>query len=224
MNILHYGLQRSGTNFLETLLRKNYRVHFLNDEKNRSSPLNKHFRLYDDKDIIPEPQYHNSIWVANFKQFESLSEVLPDYYLVISKDPYSWYLSYKNWAQKCNWPAAKHHYIEEYNLFYGKFLELSSQTDKIIFVRYIDLIKDPDAALKRLEATMKLKRKLRSLLALKKPEEVPQSSSFTDERRNYYLGEEYLNEYTDEELQTLNGCLDTQVAYLLGYTRIVAIQ
>lgn len=86
MNLLHYGLQRSGTNFLETLLKKNYRVHFLNSNRDRSSPLQKHYRLYDNKDIIPEPQYHNDTEVENFKQFEALLEVLPDYYLIISKD------------------------------------------------------------------------------------------------------------------------------------------
>jgi hypothetical protein len=157
-NLLHYGLQRSGTNFLETLLKKKYRVRFLNSNTDRSSPLQKHFRLYDNKEVIPEPQYRNNIKVKNFDEFERLLETLPDYYVVISKDPYSWFLSYSNWAKKCNWPTVAHHYIKEYNLFYGKWLEFSGQTDKIVFVRYIDLLQNTDLELERLETKMKLQK------------------------------------------------------------------
>ena len=100
MYVLHYGLQRSGTNYLETLLKKNFRIRFLNSNKDRRSPLHKHCRLYKNKQIIPEPQYQNDIVVDTFDQFESLFEVVPDYYFIISKDPYSWNLSYRNWAKK----------------------------------------------------------------------------------------------------------------------------
>lgn len=219
MNLLHYGLQRSGTNFLETLLKKNYRVRFLNSNRDRSSPLQKHFRLYDDKDVIPEPQYRNDIQVRDFDQFEHLFEIVPDYYLVISKDPYSWFLSYSNWAQKCSWPDVNHHYIEEYNLFYGKLLEFSFQTEKLIFVRYVDLIRDANSVLNQLEARMNLKKRLLARIALKRTNKVSQSSRFTEDRRAYYLDEEYLERFSNEDLQTLNTYLDPNVTSLLGYEK-----
>lgn len=87
MKLLHYGLQRSGTNYLETLLKKNFRVRFLNSNKDRTSPLQKHCRLYKNKKIIPAPQYYNEITVDSFEHFQSLFKVKPDYYLVISKNP-----------------------------------------------------------------------------------------------------------------------------------------
>ena len=217
MKLLQYGLQRSGTNYLESLLKKNYRVKFLNSSKDRSSPLQKHCRLYSRKDIIPEPQYSNNIVVNNFEKFESLFDITPDYYLVISKDPYSWYLSYRNWAKKCDWPEVNHHYIEEYNLFYGKFLEFSNQTEKIIFVKYIDLLKNPHAVLNQLEVGMNLKKNILSRLIWRKSNHVPLSSRFTQERQAYYMDKKYLKEYSDEDLQLLNGFLDTKVAALLGY-------
>ena len=219
MKLLHYGLQRSGTNFLESLLKKNYRVQFLNSNKDRSSPLQKHFRLYSEKNVIPEPQYRNNIFVEKFEKFESLFDVTPDYYLVISKDPYSWYLSYRNWAKKCNWPEVNHHYIEEYNLFYGKFLEFSDQTEKIVFVKYIDLLKNSSAVLKQLEASMNLKEKIPSQFILRKSDHVSQSSPFTEERRAYYIDEKYLKDYSDEDLQLLNSYLNTEVTALLGYQK-----
>lgn len=224
MKLLHYGLQRSGSNFLETLLKKNYRVRFLNNNKDRSSPLQKHFRLYDDKDIIPEPQYRNNIRIENFNQFEGLFRIKPDYYLVISKDPYSWYLSYKNYSRKCNWPEVSHHYIEEYNMFYRKFLEFSSQTDKLIFIRYVDLIKDTNSVLSSLEEKMNLKKKLFSRFLYRKPSKVKVSSRFTDEKRAYYIDQKYFKEYNDEDLKKLNDHLDVQVTTLLGYEIKVALK
>ncbi len=75
MKLLHYGLQRSGTNFLESLVAKKYRVKFLNSNidgirPERSSPLHKHFRLYDEKDIVPEPKFRNELKITSFNDFE----------------------------------------------------------------------------------------------------------------------------------------------------------
>lgn len=217
MNLLHYGLQRSGTNYLKALLEKKYRVRFLNSNKDRSSPLQKHFRLYDNKDIIPEIQYGNDIVIKDFQEFERHFTVVPDYYLVISKDPYSWFLSYSSWARKCNWPAVGHHYIEEYNLFYKKWLEFSRQSGKIVFVRYIDLLRDLDSELDRLTTTMQLREKWLAGLLPGRVSKVSQSRLFTEERRAYYLGEKYLEEYSDAALQQLNDALDPEVIALLGY-------
>jgi hypothetical protein len=216
MKLLHYGLQRSGTNFLESYLRKKYKIKFLNSNKDRKSPLQKHFRLYSEKYIVPEPQYQNNILISNFYEFESLFNVLPDYYIIISKDPYSWYLSYKRWATKCNWPKVNHHYIEEYNLFYGTFLEFSTQTKKIRFIRYVDLLGNMDGLLHQLELDMSLEKRMLPVFGLRS-HKVSQSEAFTDERKAYYLNEQYLKEYSKKELQTLNDALDLGVAASLGY-------
>ncbi len=221
MNLLHYGLQRSGTNFLQALLNKKYRVRFLNKKKDYRSPLQKHFRLYDNKDIVPVSQYRNDIGVKDFEEFEQLFEIVPNYYLIISKDPYSWFLSYSNWAKKCNWAAATHHYIEEYNLFYGKWLQFSHQTDKIIFIKYIELLRNTNLELHRLEGKMNLQKKLLANLFSSEVDKVPQSSSFTNERQAYYINELYLKKYSLAALQTLNRHLDSQVISLLGYEKRV---
>lgn len=217
MNLLHYGLQRSGTNYFESLLKANYQVRFLNSNKDRSSPLQKHCRFYKNKEIIPEPQYRNEIVLDNFEQFESLFKVVPEYYLIVSKDPYSWYLSYRNWAKKCKWPAVSHNYIEEYSLFYKCFVDFACQSNKFIFIKYIDLISRPNETLEALESKMNLKKSLISRLKLKNPAKVSQSGSFSDSRRDYYLGELYLQEYGQEEIQELNKLIDPEVMSFLGY-------
>lgn len=219
MYLLHYGLQRSGTNFLETLLKRKYQVHFLNSNKDRNAPIQKHFRLYDEKDIIPDPQYQNDIFISNFASFESLLKAVPNYYLVISKDPYSWLLSYEGWAKKCNWPAVSYHYASEYNLFYGKWLAFSKETERIKFIRYVDLIQDPSKVLGRLEAEMSLKKRFLSGLVSNTVKIVSQSSAFSDEKRNYYLNEKYLESYSDEDLREVNALIDPNVISSLGYER-----
>ena len=219
VKLLHYGLQRSGTNYLEALLAKNFRVRFLNSNSSRSSPLQKHCRFYDQKDIVPQAEYRNAIVVNNFRQFEELFDVVPDYYLIISKDPYSWYLSYRSWAQQCGWPSVTHHYIEEYNLYYGKFLELSLATEKILFVRYVELLTNRRAVLNALAVRMNLEKRFLSRFRTWSPRLVAQSTSFSGDRRDFYIGEEFLRAFSEEELRVLNGVLDVRVASLLGYQR-----
>lgn len=139
---------------------------------------------------------------------------------MISKDPYSWFSSYNNWAKKCNWSDVNHHYIEEYNLFYGKFLEFSLQTNKLVFIRYVDLIADTNSVLEQLKAKMNLKKRLFARLMLRNTDKVAQSSLFTEERRAYYINEKYLEEYSDKELQIINQYIDWHVVSLLGYKKI----
>ena len=139
---------------------------------------------------------------------------------MVSKDPYSWYLSYRNWASKCDWPSVGHHYIEEYNLFYGKFIELAHETDRILFVRYVELLKDANRVLDRLEKRMTLRKKLVSRIIFRTSRRVPQSSRFDEERRKYYLDEKYIDNYADDELDELNRHIDSEVVASLGY-RIV---
>ena len=158
---MHYGLQRSGTNFLETLLKKNFRVNIPNLRKEREHPLQKHFRLYHDKTKIPEPKYYNEYTYDHFKEFEhSLDLEKANGIIIISKDPYSWLLSYEIWANKCSWPIPNYSYMEEYNLFLTKWREFENQTDKIIFIRYIDLLEKPEEILNQIQEKFELKRKL----------------------------------------------------------------
>jgi len=218
-NIIIYGLQRSGTNFLESILRKNYRVRILNDKKNRSSHLHKHFRIYDSKEIIPEPKYYNKIFVNSFEQFESLFSVVPDFYLIISKDPYSWFLSYKKWSIKCNWPKVDHHYILEYNYFYNVFRKFSSQTNKLIFIRYIDLIKRPKEKMREIEKRINLYKNIFGNILIRIPGNVPLSNTFSVEQRNYYLFEKYLMDINPEEIKKINKLIDSDLLTFLGYEK-----
>jgi len=215
--ILIYGLQRSGTNFLENLLKKNLRTTILNDNSDRSLPDQKHFRLYDQKAIIPRQHYYNDFYFETLLDFEKVLPIIPAGYLVISKDPYSWYLSYKTWADKNNWPAVDHHYIQEYNFFYEKWLGFSQSSDRIFFIRYLDLLREPAVELERISSTLKLKKRLVSAFYSDQISRVSHSGIFNADRREYYLKQQYLSDFKPDEIDEINSNLDYSVVSKLGY-------
>jgi hypothetical protein len=217
--VLHYGLQRSGTNFLEMVLNKKFRVRVCNSNKDRRNPLQKHFRLYDNKNVISDPQYINNIIIRNFTYFESLLPFIPSSIIVISKDPYSWFKSYTRWAEKCHWPPVSHHYIEEYNLFYSKWLEMSEQSAKIKFVRYCDLLQNGEDIIPFLEEKTGLTPASSGFSFRSGLQKVPQSSKFSTDRRDYYLSERYLKEFGWPEIDALNRHLDVRTTMRLGYEK-----
>jgi hypothetical protein len=217
-NLLLYGLQRTGTNYLEVLVRRRYQVRFLNDQEDRTSPEHKHVRLYPEKDLVPGDQFRNQLDVPDFAAYERLLSTVPEHYLVISKDPYSWYLSYLRFAERCSWPTPDHHYIDEYNRYYESWLDLAEQTDRLHFVRYIDLLAEPESEIRRLGDRLGLRTRRTAGVASARVRRVPVSGKFTDDSASYYLMRRYLAEYDDATLEEVNRHLDTEVVERLGYS------
>lgn len=223
-NLLHYGLQRSGTNFLENLLLKNFKVNVLNSNEDRAHPLQKHFRLYDEKQYVPEPQYSNDLSFEHFNEYlDSLELTMKiDGVIVISKDPYSWLLSYEKWCANCKWPETNYHYSIEYNLFYGKWLEFGKQDARIHFLRYIDLLSDPKKELEIIKDKFQLNSNLLTQLTGIKAnfKKVAHSKSFSSSQEAYYKNKVFLEKYTDTQLDIINSNIDSTVLEALGYERI----
>lgn len=210
-----YGLQRSGTNYFESLMHLNYPdAIFMNGEL-RSDITHKHFRLYADKTIIPEPQFYNTLQLPDFADFEKqLGDRSADMYVIISKDPIGWFTSYQRWSKKNNWPAVDHHYIMEYNLFYGMWMHYAKQTEKILFVPYNALLRNPNQVLQ--EVARKLGYPVRE--AITNTRKVYASRRFTEKKKQDTLNETYRNELSKADLAELHKHLDLEVAKFLGYT------
>ena len=96
-----YGLQRSGTNVISDFLKVNYGITFKNGG-NRNSPSHKHFRIYNNKNYIPQTneigQYSNNYIVNNLDDMDKLlgDEMHTNKYIIIYKDIYSWLPSISN--------------------------------------------------------------------------------------------------------------------------------
>ncbi len=219
-NILHYGLQRSGTNFLETLLNKNFKVKIVFDSE-RHHPLHKHFRLYDNKKHIPEPKFINDMHFDSFDAFHTALGIgdQMDGIIVVSKDPYSWFLSYSNWARKCEWELPNYHYIEEYNGFYGKWNEFRKENPKIHFVRYIDLLINPKMEMEIIQEKFELELKsIRKMRGLKTQfGKISMSRSFSSDRLKFYTEKQYLKKLDKQSFEAINERLDKSLMQDLGY-------
>lgn len=213
--ILLYGLQRSGTNYLETLINLNFPdCNFLNGES-RNEITHKHFRLYDNKKMIPEPQFNNNLSFKNFPEFENKlpPNKIPELYIIVSKDPYSWFVSYRNWSKKNNWPNPDYHYIEEYNLFYGKWMAFDEENKRIIFIQYAEALTNPERVLQKIAHALNLPVREK----IKTTKKVYASRRFTSDKKDAFLHKSYLQKIAPEDFVTINTLLDTGLLSKLGY-------
>lgn len=213
--ILMYGLQRSGTNYMEALIKLNYPdVQFLNGIV-RNEITHKHFRLYPQKHIIPEPQFANTLNVPDLVAFEKqLPFAPPDLYLVVSKDPIGWYSSYMKWSKKNNWPPHAHHYIEEYTLFYGMWKDYAAETDRILFVRYDDLLTAPETVLQQVGAKLGYP----PLQKFRNTRKVYASRRFTAEKKQAHLSGAHKQVLSADDLQAIRTLTDPALLTFMGYT------
>lgn len=223
-HLMVYGLQRSATNYLEQLVNRNFKIEQKNNGFARSLPVHKHFRLYDDMSFAPEPKYLNNFHHPSFASFDedvkrlTGSEDLA--YLVISKEPYSWYLSYYNEAKRNKWPycvknGVNSHFMVDYSLFYGKWLGFKDEApNKVYMLRYEDLLTELEDTLERIRSHFGFE-KLHA--EYENPSKVPMSKKFTDEKKEYYQKRKYLDRFGEEELWLLRENLDKEVVKKLGY-------
>jgi len=221
---LLYGMQRTGSNYVEQVLLQNFQnIRFYNNHFARCLPVHKHFRLYDEKAIIPDVRYYNSFSYKGFKDFKQhVKQILGreiKYFIVTIKDPYSWYVSYKKHAKKNKFTFNKNslnsHYIIDYNLFYRKWLDFSMEAPhEVLMIKYEDLIEDLDASLHRMSEKLKLERTSGSIV---NPEKVFMSKKFTKSRAHYYEDSKYLDLISERELSIIQHLLDRELLTSMNY-------
>lgn len=221
---LLYGIQRSGSNYtLQLLLRNFQNIRFYNHGFPRCLPTHKHFRLYDEKSAIPDKRFFNAFKYKSFKDFkqhaEQVAEKKIDAFIICIKDPYSWYLSYKKHARKNKYPYFKKslnsHYLIDYNLFYGKWLDFSIEApEEVMMLRYEDLIEDMEGSLALIAKKFNLERSSTSLV---NPDKVPMSREFSQSRLNYYKEKKYLDLISDQEKSVIQQLLDPKLISGMDY-------
>ena len=227
-HLMVYGLQRSGTNYVETLLPHNFRdISLENVAYHRSLPLHKHFRPYDEMYYVPEPKYLNNFSYPHFDDFDAHVKRLTGkeelFYVVVVKEPYSWYISYCKLARKNRWPSympkwANQHYMVDYSLFCKKWLDFRRQApEKVVILRYEDILKDMSGKLEDIRTRFGLEKVHEEYQNFSK---VNMSKKFTSTRRNYYLNKEFLDLFSDEELFVITENLEAGVVEELGYELI----
>ena len=221
---LLYGMQRSGSNYTEQVLLQNFQnIRFYNNNFARCLPVHKHFRLFDEKAVIPDVRFYNSFIYKNFKDFKEHVELIlgrpVNLFIVTMKDPYSWYVSYKKHAKKNKFTYIKNslnsQYIIDYNLFYRKWLDFSVEAPgEVLMVKYEDLIVDLETSLLRMGEKLKLDRSSEQIV---NPAKVSMNKRFTTSRANYYKDKLYLDLISEREFSVIQHLLDPELISSMNY-------
>ncbi|MFC2089435.1 hypothetical protein ACFLT1_01565 [Bacteroidota bacterium] len=225
VKIMQYGLQRTGTNYVQGILLENFtELSFLNNVTTRSLPLHKHFRLYSEKHFIPSPDYLNNFHYESFEAFDAHVQQFVNekdfHYQIITKHPISWYISICRTARRNKWHSyigkqINSHYMLDYNLFYSKWLSFSRQSKRVHLYKYEDFLYDFDSAIEKVRIDFDLRKKDSGYQNLTK---VKMSKSFTKDREAYYTQSKFYDSFTKDELLMLTAHLDTTVIEEIGYT------
>jgi hypothetical protein len=214
MNYYLYGLQRSGTNVIKTFLMQTYNIRF-NNTGDRGEIGHKHFRIYDDKTKIPtciQQQYGNNIIInKNDDLIKLLKEDVNNVKIVVViKDIFSWLISIEKWGEKCKWsPFIKDEFLNEYKLYTEKWYQLSKENPNICIIHYdeyINFIKN-----KNTDFITKLNyffNKNITISDIKEIKKVDCSTTFTNDSIDYYYYKRYMDNYTTNEIKTINTFLE----------------
>jgi len=207
-----YGLQRSGTNLIQKFLETNFNISFMNNE-DRQSPYHKHFRIYDDKDIIPQTdqnnQYKNQYIINSLKELDKLLGDLnhTNRYIIVYKNIFSWLPSIEKWAKKCKWKTnSKMEFVEDYLNFIKKWCSIKN--DRVFFINYEDFLNisdDNNSLINKLSVFLNKKKKKKKVIY--SFEKVGHSKKFTISRKKYYINHEYMSLYSKEELEKIKNNL-----------------
>jgi len=197
-----YGLQRSGTNIIYNFMINNFDINIINhDEPDRKSPRQKHFRIYDNKNIIPETdiekQYHNDIIINSIDDLDSLLGG-KNKYIVVWKNIFSWLPSIHKWAKKCNWKQNnKLSFVDDYKNYMNKWISISNE--RVLFLDYEDFLRfSPEFILK-----IELFFQKPFLKKIENIEHVGCSDVFTLSIKKYYLLHKYLDDYNQNEFKQI---------------------
>lgn len=107
VSLMHHGLQRSGTNYVNACLRRIGATPINTFDPRRASPRHKHFRWQPDKDSIPpflRAQYGNREIAVDLQAIERIAR-LPKgcRHLVVRREETAWLASICNWGIGCGW-------------------------------------------------------------------------------------------------------------------------
>ena len=211
-----YGIQRSGTNYLEKLIRLNFgpdQVLFLTNQLQR-----KH---------QPCDQAAWAEWLADNPHMSWLHEELENIGLTINvRDPMSWSLGYLKHLKKIRKPigrpkdpATHVKMIKRLNELYKNWrVHAQAFPNSVAIIRFEDLLQDYRIPLR--EIAMKFGVTTRDLSLHDVEKEVLSGGRMSNkayDRRAYYQEKQYLQEMPANVQQAILDTVDWELARFFGY-------
>lgn len=155
------GAQRSGTNYLALLLKKN--LHLIPTSFVDPNLCVNHWLLQNEisllrnKNILLHPSCKIPHWKHSPPTHSSLFGKKLSYVAIV-KNPYSWYISYKRFAPfseiKVNASAVAS--IQEWNNLNSSYLKYRESNNNLCYLRYEDLVLDPQKEIKKVSDKYKI--------------------------------------------------------------------
>ena len=158
------GIQRSGTNFLTTLLdNADYRVLNRIDPK-RNDPRHKHCRWQEDKStIVMDERFRNSVTASSIDEVNEICRYPADMqHIVLFRAPEKWLNSIFRWGLKNEWFSSEDAFFErglheaflrEWDEYYAFWQDMQRDDSKrVLILSHEDLVRSPTEGLKRIEA------------------------------------------------------------------------
>ncbi|MEM7367495.1 MAG: sulfotransferase domain-containing protein [Bacteroidota bacterium] len=224
-HLLLYGLQRSGTSYVQTLLPANFDIKLEIDTYTYSLPIHKHFRPYAKPWFFPHLNLLHNFSYASFSEFDAhcqrLTHIEDLKYIVVAKEPYSWYLSFYRFANResifyrMKKKYIHHMYVLDYSQYFKKWLEFRDACpEKVMIVNYESFLEDFEGAMDEMKDKLGLTKTQDTYQNFSK---VGMSKKFTKEKKDMYLKGESYKTFRDEELLVLSENLDEEVVNRLGY-------
>ena len=198
-----YGIQRTGTNFLTSLIRKNI--------KKSNVAVNgfgwKHGYVLSRDGIV------------NWKRTKNVDIEIPNNIkpIIIIKNPYSWYNSIKRWRINC---SGSFNFSEQYkrynNLYFShKNMYYSDLYSEPFFIKYEDLISNEEKEINNISKHFGVE----TTETFDIPKKVKLSDKFTEEKRKYYLRNDDFG-MGKKKVKMINDILDWDMLKSYGYTKL----
>ena len=213
--ILQYGLRRTGTNWLEQLLKTNFEICFDNFG---SSFGHKHSMIISEFDNL-------NLLNKNINDDRNDRNDREYKFIVNVKHPYSWVLSMRKWRRKNNQSLESiSTLIDRYNRFYSKWVEFSKQfPDRVIIVKYESLLQGYGRVMYDIQNKYKLVQsnppsRNSTNMYREINRTIPQSGGFTQERKKWYIQKQYNKELPNNDKKEIKDLIDLDLINSLQYT------
>jgi hypothetical protein len=235
-----FGERNSGTNYLESLVRRNFTLSIL------PGKVNPAFRRLKEFEIIRYLYFTTTFntffgWKhaqINPKLINGIAKSNETLFLVITKNPYSFLLSlykrpYHQRSRKAdfasfiqsrwnatyfeNGPKFYESPIELWNAKQASYLEFMSSNFNVYMIRYEDLLLDPEDIFNKVRTKFNLSKsdKFFTNASMSMKGEADKDFSYYKE---YYLHERWREKLTHEHISTINSRLNPDIVTRLGYT------
>lgn len=207
-----YGIQRSGTNFLQRFISNN------TDLTHKKTEW-KHIREAENLDAADRLNIY--VYKSPYKWIESIArnhedvpkKWAPEYPINKTGDGIVTIESSHRGREK----DKKQFNVEALAQCYSDHLKqwFSINRDNVVFIQYEELMKNPQEWLADLGKKHEF-----TVQGTKVPDKVPQSHKFTEDNKQYYTDPEKLEYLTQEQIDVINATIDPQILNFIKYKKL----